>query len=87
MLRDLAALRWPDAGESVIVYGPVRIDKTHVSQGLGHQVVRRHRSSDQGQTQAAASTCLVGKASFYGSGMAWRQTVVGLPPERFVVDC
>jgi hypothetical protein len=23
MLRDLAALRWLDAGESVILYGPV----------------------------------------------------------------
>ena len=34
MLRDLAALRWLDAGESVILYGPV-------AQALGHQVARR----------------------------------------------
>jgi DNA replication protein DnaC len=41
MLRDLAALRWLDAGESVILYGPVGVGKTHVAQALGHQVARR----------------------------------------------
>ncbi len=41
MLRDLAALRWLDAGESVILYGPVGVGKTHVEQALGHQVARR----------------------------------------------
>lgn len=40
-LRDLAALRWRDAGESVILYGPVRVGKTQVAQALGHQVARR----------------------------------------------
>ena len=41
MLRDLAALRWLDTGESVILYGPVGVGKTHVAQALGHQVARR----------------------------------------------
>jgi DNA replication protein DnaC len=31
MLRDLAALRWLEAGESVILYGPVGVGKTHVA--------------------------------------------------------
>ena len=41
MLRHLAALRWFDAGESLILYGPVGVGKTHVTQALGHQVARR----------------------------------------------
>lgn len=41
MIRDLAALRWMDSGESVILFGPVGVGKTHVAQALGHAVVRR----------------------------------------------
>ena len=41
MLRDLAALRWLDAAESVILYGPVGVGKTHMAQALGHAVARR----------------------------------------------
>jgi len=40
-IRDLAALRWLAAGESVILYGPVGVGKTHVAQGLGHAAIRR----------------------------------------------
>jgi len=39
-IRDLAALRWLHAGESVIVYGPVGVGKSHVAQALGHQAIR-----------------------------------------------
>src|SRR5439155_24490178 len=39
-IRDLAALRWLHAGQSVILYGPVGVGKTHVAQGLGHLAVR-----------------------------------------------
>ena len=39
-IRDLAALRWLHAGESVLVYGPVGVGKTHVAQALGHLAVR-----------------------------------------------
>lgn len=40
-IHDLAALRWLDAGESIICYGPVGVGKTHIAQGLGHRVIRR----------------------------------------------
>jgi DNA replication protein DnaC len=40
-IRDLAALRWLAAGESVILFGPVGVGKTHVAQALGHLVARR----------------------------------------------
>ncbi|MCE7003120.1 IS21-like element helper ATPase IstB [Kibdelosporangium philippinense] len=39
-IRDLAALRWLHAGESVVLYGPVGVGKTHIAQGLGHLAVR-----------------------------------------------
>jgi DNA replication protein DnaC len=39
-IRDLAALRWLHAGESVVLYGPVGVGKTHVAQALGHLAVR-----------------------------------------------
>ncbi|AEA25441.1 IstB domain protein ATP-binding protein [Pseudonocardia dioxanivorans CB1190] len=39
-IRDLAALRWLDAGESVILTGPVGVGKTFVAQALGHQAIR-----------------------------------------------
>ena len=40
-IRDLAALRWLGAGESVILLRPVGVGKTHVAQALGHLAVRR----------------------------------------------
>ena len=40
-IRDLAALRWLSAGESVILYGPVGVGKSHVAQALGHLAVRQ----------------------------------------------
>ena len=39
-IRDLAALRWLAAGESVILYGPVGVGKSHVAQALAHLAVR-----------------------------------------------
>jgi DNA replication protein DnaC len=39
-IRDLAALRWLTGGESVILYGPVGVGKTHIAQALGHQAIR-----------------------------------------------
>lgn len=40
-LRDLAALRWLAAGQSVILFGPVGVGKSHIAQALGHNVIRR----------------------------------------------
>lgn len=39
-IRDLAALRWLHAGESVVLHGPVGVGKTHVAQALGHLAIR-----------------------------------------------
>jgi len=39
-IRDLAALRWLPAGESVILYGPVGVGKSHVAQALWHLAIR-----------------------------------------------
>ncbi|MEU8927793.1 IS21-like element helper ATPase IstB [Kitasatospora sp. NPDC048545] len=40
-IRDLAALRWLHAGESVVLFGPVGVGKTHVAQALGHLALRQ----------------------------------------------
>src|SRR6266542_4368256 len=39
-IRDLAALRWLQAGESVILSGPVGVGKTHIAQALAHLAIR-----------------------------------------------
>jgi DNA replication protein DnaC len=39
-IRDLAALRWLHAGESVVLYGPVGVGKSHIAQALGHLAIR-----------------------------------------------
>lgn len=41
VIRDLATLRFLDAGESVILHGPVGVGKTMIAQALGHQACRR----------------------------------------------
>jgi DNA replication protein DnaC len=40
-IRDLAALRWLHNGESVILYGPCGVGKSHVAQALGHLAIRQ----------------------------------------------
>ncbi|MFF3430232.1 ATP-binding protein [Streptomyces sp. NPDC002602] len=40
-IRDLGALRRLHSGESVILFGPVGVGKTHVAQALGHLAVRQ----------------------------------------------
>jgi DNA replication protein DnaC len=39
-IRDLATLRFLDAGESVILHGPVGVGKTFIAQALGHHACR-----------------------------------------------
>lgn len=40
-IRDLVTLRFIDAGESVVLHGPVGVGKSHVAQGIGHAACRR----------------------------------------------
>jgi DNA replication protein DnaC len=41
LLSDLATLRFTDAGNGVLVLGPVGVGKTHVACALGHIAIRR----------------------------------------------
>lgn len=41
VIRDLATLRFVDAGASVILHGPVGVGKTHIAQALAHHACRR----------------------------------------------
>jgi DNA replication protein DnaC len=43
-IRDLATLRFVDAGESVILHGPVGVGKSMIAQALGHAACRRGHS-------------------------------------------
>lgn len=45
VIRDLATLRFIEAGESVIIHGPVGVGKTMIAQALGHQACRRGHSA------------------------------------------
>jgi len=40
-IRDLATCTFIDRRESVILYGPTGVGKTHVAQGLGHMACRQ----------------------------------------------
>jgi DNA replication protein DnaC len=40
-IRDLAALRWLQSGESAILYGPVGVGRSHVAQALGLLAIRQ----------------------------------------------
>lgn len=43
-IRDLAALRFLDAGESIVLHGPVGVGKSHIAQALGHAACRHGNS-------------------------------------------
>jgi DNA replication protein DnaC len=49
LIRDLASLAWLGAGESIVLYGPPGVGKSHIAQALGHLACRR------GHTVAYAS--------------------------------
>ena len=40
-IRDLATLGFVDAGQSVVLHGPVGVGKSHIAQALGHAACRR----------------------------------------------
>jgi len=61
-IRDLAALRWLHAGESVILYGPVGVGKTHVAQALGHLAVRHGAETRFAKTSRVLAHLAGGRA-------------------------
>jgi DNA replication protein DnaC len=61
-IRDLAALRWLSAGESVIVYGPVGVGKSHIAQGLGHLAIRQGADVRFAKTSRVLATLAGGHA-------------------------
>jgi DNA replication protein DnaC len=61
-IRDLAALRWLPAGESVVLYGPVGVGKTHVAQGLGHLAIRQGADVRFAKTSRVLATLAGGHA-------------------------
>jgi DNA replication protein DnaC len=61
-IRDLAALRWLHAGESVILYGPVGVGKSHVAQALGHLAIRHGADARFAKTSRALAHLAGGHA-------------------------
>ncbi|HEY3260589.1 MAG TPA: IS21-like element helper ATPase IstB [Pseudonocardiaceae bacterium] len=61
-IRDLAALRWLTGGESVILYGPVGVGKSHVAQALGHLAIRHGAEVRFAKTSRALATLAGGHA-------------------------
>ncbi len=66
-IRDLAALRWLQADESVILYGPVGVGKSHVAQALGHLAVRHGAAVRFLKTSRALAHLAGGRADSTGT--------------------
>ena len=61
-IRDLAVLRWLHAGESVILYGPVGVGKSHIAQALGHLAIRQGADVRYAPTSRVLATLAGGHA-------------------------
>jgi len=61
-IRDLAALRWLHSGESVILYGPVGVGKSHIAQALGHLAIRHGAEARFAKTSRALAHLAGGHA-------------------------
>lgn len=61
-IRDLAALRWLPVGESVILFGPVGVGKSHVAQALGHLAIRHGADVRFAKTSRLLATLAGGHA-------------------------
>ena len=61
-IRDLAALRWLASGESVILYGPVGVGKSHVAQALAHLAIRAGAEARFMKTSRALAGLAGGRA-------------------------
>jgi DNA replication protein DnaC len=61
-IRDLAALRWLQSGESVILYGPVGVGKSHIAQALAHLAIRAGAEARFLKTSRVLATLAGGRA-------------------------
>jgi hypothetical protein len=61
-IRDLAALRWLQSGESVILYGPVGVGKSHIAQALAHLAVRAGAEARLMKTSRVLASLAGGRA-------------------------
>ena len=78
-IRDLATLRFVDAGESVILHGPVGVGKTHIAQALGHAACRRGYTCAFTKTSRLLADLAGGHAD-----RSWTQRLRRLGPPRRV---
>jgi len=62
VIRDLATLRFLERHESVLLFGPVGVGKTHVAQALGHLACRRGYSVGFHKTSRVLSELSGGRA-------------------------
>jgi DNA replication protein DnaC len=81
-LRDLGALRWLHAGESVILYGPVGVGKSHIAQSLGQLVIRQGMDVRFIKTSRALAHLAGGHAD-----QTWRKRLAELTkPALLILD-
>lgn len=62
LIRDLAALRFIERGESVLLFGPVGVGKTHIAMALGHAACRRGYSVRFAKTSRLLAELAGGRA-------------------------
>jgi DNA replication protein DnaC len=81
-IRDLAALRWLHAGESVILYGPVGVGKSHIAQALGLLAIRQHAEVRFAKTSRALADLAGGHAD-----LTWTKRLAELTrPAVLILD-
>ena len=81
-IRDLAALRWLHAGESVILYGPVGVGKSHIAQALGLLAIRQQAEVRFTKTSRALADLAGGHAD-----RSWAKRLAELArPALLVLD-
>lgn len=61
-IRDLMRLEFVDAGEGLLIYGPVGVGKSHLAQALGHQACRRGYDARFATTSAVLAELAGGHA-------------------------